>query len=76
MVKWTFKDGTVMDVKQEEHSVCLDFSYSYMLRRKGSYFEFVFYSFGVFEENQASLSDGDLGREGVTSIFLKYFTCV
>ena len=23
IVKWTFKDGTVLDVKQEEHSVCL-----------------------------------------------------
>jgi len=22
VVKWTFTDGTVMDVKQEEHSVC------------------------------------------------------
>jgi hypothetical protein len=22
IVKWTFKDGTVLDVKQEEHSVC------------------------------------------------------
>ena len=22
VVKWTFKDGTVLDVKQEEHSVC------------------------------------------------------
>lgn len=23
VVKWTFKDGTVLEVKQEEHSVCL-----------------------------------------------------
>lgn len=23
VVKWTFKDGTVLDVKQEEHSVCV-----------------------------------------------------
>jgi hypothetical protein len=23
IVKWTFKDGTVLDVKQEEHSVSL-----------------------------------------------------
>jgi hypothetical protein len=23
VVKWTFKDGTELDVKQEEHSVCL-----------------------------------------------------
>jgi hypothetical protein len=23
VVKWTFKDGTVLDVKEEEHSVCL-----------------------------------------------------
>ena len=22
VIKWTFKDGTVQDVKQEEHSVC------------------------------------------------------
>ncbi len=22
VVKWTFKDGTVLDIKQEEHSVC------------------------------------------------------
>jgi hypothetical protein len=22
IVKWTFKDGTVLEVKQEEHSVC------------------------------------------------------
>jgi hypothetical protein len=23
VVKWTFKDGTVQEIKQEEHSVCL-----------------------------------------------------
>ncbi len=23
VVKWTFRDGTVLDVKQEEHSVCV-----------------------------------------------------
>jgi hypothetical protein len=23
IVKWTFKDGTILEVKQEEHSVCI-----------------------------------------------------
>jgi len=27
IVKWTFKDGTVVEVKQEEHSVCLPTSH-------------------------------------------------
>ena len=27
VVKWTFKDGTVLDVKQEEHSVCLIYDF-------------------------------------------------
>lgn len=30
MVKWTFKDGTVQEVKQEEHSVDI-FSLLFML---------------------------------------------
>ena len=48
VVKWTFKDGTELDVKQEEHSVCLKNSTACYIEREQLQM-YISCSYGIFD---------------------------